>query len=513
MKRLSPADKIFLLSERRESPMHVGGLNLFTLPEGADEQSFLHALADNLRMADKFQHPFGERLKVGRAGLLGPASWVEDTSLDLDYHIRHSALPKPGRYRELFGLVSRLHGTLMDRNRPLWELHLIEGLQNRQFAVYSKFHHAAVDGIRAINLIQSMYSSDPNEHTHDSPLSLAAGERFRKALQSQRQSAAAPTGAELNNVAEALKKQFGSSLHLARALGRITRAWARLGVGDELRVPWVDVPQSPINTRIDGARRFVAQSFPFARVSAVGREFDSTLNDVVLAMCAGALRRQLQSQGGLPDESLKALVPISLRAPGDLESGNAVGAISADLATHIVDPIDRFVAIQASMKAGKSLYDQLSAREALLLNAVALSPALLVYPLGLIRRFPPFSTTISNVPGPRQQMYWNGAALNGIYPANIVVDGVALSITLVSCHDQLDFGVTACSRSLPQAQRFIDYLEESLAELEQALGIAPPVDARPAPKKSRGRKRGAAGQAKKPGAVAPHRATAASGDT
>jgi diacylglycerol O-acyltransferase len=118
MKRLGAADKIFLLAERRESPMHVGGLNLFTLPDGADEQRFLHGLADNLRMADAFQHPFGERLKVGRAGLLGPASWVEDTSLDLDYHIRHSALPRPGRYRELFALVSRLHGTLMDRNRP-----------------------------------------------------------------------------------------------------------------------------------------------------------------------------------------------------------------------------------------------------------------------------------------------------------------------------------------------------------------------------------------------------------
>ncbi len=128
-----------------------------------------------------------------------------------------------------------------------------------------------------------------------------------------------PSGEAISNVVEALKKQFDSSLHLVGALGRITRAWARLGAGDTLRVPWVDVPQSPINTRIDGARRFVAQSFPLARLRAVGRAFDGTLNDAVLAMCAGALRRQLQSQGGLPDESLKALVPISLRAPGDLE--------------------------------------------------------------------------------------------------------------------------------------------------------------------------------------------------
>ncbi len=471
MKLLSPADKLFLLAERRESPMHVGGLNLFTLPDGVDEQEFLHNLADNMRLANSFQHPFSMRLKIGRTGILGPVSWKEDASLDLDYHIRHGALPKPGRYRELFSLVSRLHGTLMDRNRPLWELNLIEGLQNRQFAVYSKFHHAAVDGIRAVSLIQSMFSSDPDERINDSPLSLEAGERYRKALQSQQQLIEPPDVSEIENVANALKKQFDSSAQLARALGRVARTWALQGRGDALQVPWFKVPPSPINTRIDGARRFVAQSFDFARIKAVGKALDGTLNDAVLAMCAGALRRQLESQNGLPDESLKAMVPISLRKPGDLDSGNAVGAISADLATNIADPVDRFVAIQASMRAGKSLYDNLSAREAMLLNVLVQTPALLVYPLGLITRFPPISTTISNVPGPRHKMYWNGATLNGIYPASIVVDGVALNITLVSYHDQLDFGITACRRSLPQAQRFIDYLEESLAELERALGI------------------------------------------
>ena len=156
MKRLSLIDAGFLLAEKRETPMHVAGLHLFTLPQGANEQTFLHRLADGLRSADSFQSPFGERLKVGRLGLLGPAYWETDDSLDLDYHIRHSALPKPGRYRELFALVSRLHSTLLDRNRPLWEMHLIEGLQNRQFAVYSKFHHAAIDGVRSIHLTQSM---------------------------------------------------------------------------------------------------------------------------------------------------------------------------------------------------------------------------------------------------------------------------------------------------------------------------------------------------------------------
>ena len=166
MKKLSVIDSAFLMLESRETPMHVGGFNLFTLPEGADEQEFLHGLAAGMRTADALQPPFGDKLKVGRLGMLGPLYWEPDTALDLDYHIRHSALPKPGRFRELFALVSRLHGTLLDRNRPLWETHLIEGLPDRQFAVYSKFHHAAIDGVRSIHLQQSMYSADPRERIH-----------------------------------------------------------------------------------------------------------------------------------------------------------------------------------------------------------------------------------------------------------------------------------------------------------------------------------------------------------
>ena len=151
MQKLSLLDAGFLMLESREQPMHVGGLHLFDLPPGVDEQTFLHGLADGMRTAEAFQPPFGDRLKFGRLGAFGSVYWEPDPSLDLDYHIRHSALPKPGRYRELFALVSRLHGTLLDRNRPLWEMHLIEGLQNRQFAAYTKTHHAAVDGARSVS--------------------------------------------------------------------------------------------------------------------------------------------------------------------------------------------------------------------------------------------------------------------------------------------------------------------------------------------------------------------------
>lgn len=466
MRRLGFLDSAFLLAESRETPMHVGSVNLFTLPRDVNEKTFLHELTDQMKSADSIQPIFGERLKRGLLGALGPQYWDDDDALDLNYHIRHSALPKPGRYRELFTLVSRLHATLLDRNRPLWEMHLIEGLQDRQFAVYSKYHHAAIDGVRSMHLTQSMFSTSARARMHDSPLSLEAMERYRESLQ---RAAIPPSETELRNVAEAIKSTYDSGAHLLGALKQFSSAW--MGRGGALSLPWLDVPKSPINTHVDGARRFVAQSWPFARIRAVGKALDGTFNDAVLAMCAGALRRYLQRQQGLPGESLKAMVPVSLRKEGDIDSSNAVGAISADLGTNIKDPLKRFALIQASTRAGKAMYNEMSARESELFMQVTQLPGVLLIPLGLIGRFPPYNTVVSNVPGPRQTMFWNGARLQGIYPASIVSEGVALNITLVSYGKNVDFGIVACRRTMPQVQRLIDDMEDALVELEDAAGL------------------------------------------
>ncbi len=485
MRRLSLTDTGFLLTEKRETPMHVAGLHLFRLPADADEHTFLHTLADTLRATEEFQPPFGDRLKLGPLGLLGPVHWEPDDSLDIDYHVRHSALPKPGRYRELFALVSRLHSQLLDRDRPLWMIHLIEGLQDRQFAAYLKFHHAAIDGVRGIHLTQSMYSTDPGERMRYSPLSMQAAETYQQGLGLA--AGEPPTERELANVAEILKAGFDSGGHVLGALRRLAGAW--MDPDSPLMIPWRRVPHSPINTKIDGARRFVAQSWPFARIRAVGKALDGTFNDAVLAMCAGALRRYLMDVRGLPKESLKAMVPISLRRPDDIESSNAVGAISANLATNLRDPVRRVRAIQASMQAGKQMFQELSAREAQLVMQVFQLPLLFLDGLGLTARFPPYSTVISNVPGPREQLYWNGARLEGIYPASIVLDGFALNITLVTVADHVDFGITACRRTLPHIQRFIGHLEDALVELEQATGIDTPATKPPGTRKAAAKKK------------------------
>ena len=469
MRRIDLSDAAFLYAEKRETPMHVGGLSLYTLPEGVNELEFIDGLRFGPTGAKDLRRPFGEFVSTGRAGPLGPMYWDEDDHFDIDYHFRHSALPKPGRYRELFALVSRLHSTLLDRSRPLWELHVIEGLQNRQLAVYMKMHHATIDGVAAMQLAQSVCSSDPSDRYFDLPMSQRAYKRHLKTIGAGRKRRVVPNERELRAVADALKQQFDTSVHLFGALRRFGGAF--FGRSGNLSVPWHNVPRTSINTRVGGARRFVAQSWELQRIKSVCAATGGTVNDIVLAMCSGALRRYLQGHHELPAHSLKAMAPVSLREKGDYEAGNAVGFITADLATNIDDPEKRLRAIQDSMQAGKALLQGLSNREALIFMQLTQIPALLTTALGLSAQFPAFSTVISNVPGPREKLYWNGASLDGIYPASIVFDGFAMNITLVSYNESLDFGIAACRRSLPEVQRMIDYLEEALLELEEVAGL------------------------------------------
>jgi diacylglycerol O-acyltransferase len=489
MRRIELADAAFLYAEKRETPMHVGGVTLYTLPKGVSVQDFVGDIIMDGLSADDFREPFGEFVATGRAGPMGPLYWEKDASIDMDYHVRHSALPSPGRFRELFALVSRLHSTLLDRNRPLWELHIIEGLQNHQLAVYMKMHHAAIDGVASMQLTQSVCSTDPAFRIYDLPMSMKAYQRHLATVGAGKARRVAPNEAELRSVADALKQQFDSSAQILGALRRFGGAF--FGRSGNLAVPWHNVPRTSINTRVGGARRFVAQSWDFDRIQAVCKAIDGTVNDLVLAMCSGALRRYLIGHHELPKHSLKAMAPVSLREKDDFSAGNAVGFITADLATNTEDPEQRLRTIQASMRAGKDLLKGLSSREAMIFMQLTQLPALLTTMLGMAAQFPAFSTVISNVPGPRQQLFWNGARLDGIYPASIVFDGFAMNITLVSYARSLDFGIVACRRSLPEIQRMIDYLEEALVELEEVAGL----------RSAGGKKSAAKLRAKKPAAA------------
>ncbi len=468
-KKMSFTDTSFLVLENRRTPQHVASLALFSFPKGVDRSEYLRFLDECLRQGEEFVVPFGHTVKTGPLGLLGPAYWEKDEAMDLDYHVRHSALPKPGRYRELFALVSRLHSTFLDRNRPLWEAHLIEGLQNDQFALYTKVHHAMVDGVRGSQLVKQIYSNNPKEKSLFSPFSVEARELYRGKLPPRQEPVRDVKTKDLRVVAEFLSSQFDHSVNLSKAFMNFAKVWT--GKNPALSTPWYKVPKSPINHQVYSARRYVAQSWPMERIRAVGRAYDGTLNDAVMAMCSGALRKYLLSTGQLPRKPLKAMTPVSIRAADDLDSANAISFIAADLATHMADPASRAAAIQRSMNAGKEQLKTMTRKEIELYTSITHSPMLLFSLIGMADAFPAYSTTISNVPGSTEQLYWNGARLDGMYPVNIVVDGAAVNFTLQSNFDRLDFGIVACRRSVPNMQRLIDYLEESLAELEDAFGL------------------------------------------
>jgi WS/DGAT/MGAT family acyltransferase len=454
MRLLGPVDVGFATVETRETPMHVGGLLLLRLPEGAGPDA-VRELYEDFTSTTAYRRPFDEKL-VHPASLLGLPHWATDTELDLEYHVRHSALPRPGRYRELFVLVSRLHGTLLDRSRPLWEFHLIEGLQSGQVALYGKFHHSVMDGIAAMRILQGMLSEDPDGRKPH-PWSAAAA----VARPSRAPSRAAET------VASATERQLGNVGAAVRALTRAFKGRDRPS-DQRMALPF-EAPRTPLNVRVTGARRFVAQSYALARVDATRAVFGATVNDIVLAMCSTALRRYLEEYGGgVPAQPLTAMAPVSVRPTDGDDFGNALSITFVNLATHLTDPIERLRVIQASMRDGRSIIQELSSSEVMLYTALIGAPAMAPALLGLGAVLPATNVVISNIPGPRKQMYWNGARLEGMYPVSIVFHGLAVNITVTSYAGSLDFGIVACRRAVPRVQRIIDFLEDGLAELEQA---------------------------------------------
>ncbi len=456
MKALSPIDNGFLTGETRQTPMHVGGLVLLRPPAGTGIDNLADIYRDCISETE-FRRPFDQKL-VHPASRAGYPHWEKDPAFDVEYHVRHSALPRPGRYRELFALVSRLHGSLLDRTRPLWEFHLIEGLESGQFAMYTKMHHAMIDGMAGMRMLQASLSEDPDER--GLPVIWSAGMNKRRPPRPE------PSKMTLAIAAEAVQSQLGSIPGAVRALTHAVSSLRR-PADERMALPFQS-PRSSFNTRITGARRFVAQSYSMERIDQARKKLDATVNDIVLAMCSSALRRYLQDYGdGVPDQPLTAMAPVSIRPSDGDDYGNAVSAILVNLGTHIADPIRRIETIRASVNDGKALVSELTYREVLQYTMLMGGPMFAPTLLGVADRLPAFNVVISNVPGPKKPMYWNGARLEGLYPVSIVFHGSALNFTVSSYAGSLDFGITACRRSVPRVQRFIDFLEDGLKELER----------------------------------------------
>ena len=463
---IDPTATGFLLAENRNMPMHVGGLQLFEKPDGAGAdyvREMYEAMRDVDEIAPLFlKHP---HRSVRTAGQL---VWKPDLQFDAHHHVRHSALPAPGRYRELFELCSRLHSTRLAWERPLWESHVIEGLADDRVALYTKTHHALVDGVSAMRLLQSVLTTDPDQRGMPAPWA-ARPPRPRVGDAEQH----GPGLAEVP--LQALRSALAMTSEAAGLPGALVRTLSH-GVRNETSAVSFHAPRTIFNQKITGARRFAAEDWPVERLRAIGKATGTTLNDVVMAMCSGAIRAYLLELDALPDAPLVAMVPVGLNAKqsqvASAEGGNAVGAVMVQLATDLPDAAARLRAVHESMRAGKEALSQMTPVQILAMSALGQAPMILAPLLrmqGIVR--PPYNLIISNVPGPRTTHYWNGARLVGAYPLSIPINGMALNITCTSYDGQMAFGLTGCRRTVPHLQRLLAHLENEVAALEKAAGV------------------------------------------
>lgn len=458
-KLLKVNDSAWLYAESHRTPMQVAMLATFSVPE--DRPDFVGDLYARWREIRDFQPPFNYLLRATPV-----PSWQEldADQIDLDYHLRHSALPRPGSQRELGVLVSRLHSAKMDRRYPLWECHLIEGLEGGQWSMYMKVHHSQIDGVGGVRLLKRILSADPDARDMLPPWAVGTRGPDQSGLP-ERPEQATPQSTGSNGTGHSPTRD---GLAVASSLGR-TYAESFLGRSEPERAVPFRTPKTLFNGRIHTPRRFATQHYPIDRLRVLAAANGASLNDVFLTICGGALRRYLIDADALPAEPLIANVPVSVRPEGAAGVGNAITFLYSSLGTDLADPLDRMHAIQASTRLGKERLPQVGGLAMDAYTAVLMAPFLSQAILGFGGRGRPASNVvISNVPGPAETRYLDGSRLEELYPVSLLFNGQALNITAVSYDGQFNIGFTGCRDSIPSLQKIAVYAGDELDALEAA---------------------------------------------
>jgi WS/DGAT/MGAT family acyltransferase len=492
MKQLSGLDASFLHLETPEMPMHVGGLNVFELPKdyrGDFHEDVKAHIVSRMHLASIFT----KKLALMPFDMANPV-WVDDDAVDIDYHIRKITLPKPGTMAQLETYVGRLHSSLLDRSRPLWEFYVFDGMKPGQAAFYSKIHHAALDGKGGEALAQAMLDITPVPRTV-------------KKAEPRHGAVYQPSVNDL--VGAAFRNNLAQYWKLIKLLPAAARAIGDLALpakGEDGKRPAGMLknfklgPKTPLNVAITNQRAFSTVKISLAEAREIGKAFDGSLNDAVMAICSGALRRYLASRDALPDKTLVAAVPVSLREEGNTELNNQVSMMLLNLATDIADPRKRTREI---VKASKAMKQTLKSVKSVMptdfpsLGAPWLMSGLVsLYGRSRLadKMAPIANVAISNVPGANVPLYLAGARMTTYFPVSIVVHGVALNITVQSYDGNLDFGLIACRRAVPDIRDLARMMTESHEELlDAARRVAVPVEVKtsvaikakaPAPEKS-----------------------------
>src|SRR5947208_666286 len=504
-RKLSSMDASFLYLETPEMPMHVGSMAIFRLPEdhkGDFFEDFNAMIASRLHVAPILK----ARLEKAPLDIDHP-SWVEDDQFDIDRHIFRGSLPAPHDRATLERIVGWMHAKLLNRARPLWEFYVFEGMKDNEIGLYSKMHHACIDGGAGAALTNMIYDITPVPRQVEPPAARKVTQEPRdiaanlidsyQALWTQPfDSSATRKGLELPRTG---KSDLGSILFdnamfqietavkfaasvptmlksMSEVIGKVTDPKSRDSLASMASPPTI------LNKTISSERSFAGVSISLSRAKALAKLSGGKLNDVVLALASGVVRRYLLSKGALPNKSLTAAVPISLREEGNTDSNNQVFGMICSIATNVEDPKARLEAIIAQSTKSKEMSHPLRALMPQVSNLSMLGAPIVVQIMALLYSrtnlsdvLPPAANvTISNVPGPRQTLYAAGAELLHIFPVSISTHGLALNITVQSYRDQLDFGFIAGANIIPHVQVLCDLLPEEFAALQAAF--APPPD-------------------------------------
>jgi diacylglycerol O-acyltransferase len=450
--RMNPLDAVWLMMETNDTPMHVGVLAIFKKPPKAGEK-FLSQWAAQWREHRQLTSPWNYRLSDQRGTSINPR-FVETTDFEFDYHFRHSALPAPGGERELGLMVSRLHSNALDRFRPLWEFHLIEGLDKERFAFYLKVHHALIDDINGIPMLLSALSSSAKNR--DMPPIWAQPLASKAAVDGEKRMGGLGTSTQAINA-------------LAKATSGLVRSAFGRNKNGSLLLPR-GAPRSTLNRQINTQRRFATQQFQQQRIERLAKDTGSTVNEVLAYLCGSSLRRFFKEYNTLPAKPLIGALPVSLNEQNERLPGNAIAGIRVALGTHIGDPQARLKAIKASMRQVRKDRASLPEEAA---TAYVLMRAAPIYSsqIPVVGRFVPpvFNLGISNTPGPERPRYFNGARLDAIFPVSQLMQFSALSIDCVSYAGTLNIGFTGARDTLPHLQRLAVYTRRALEDLEELL--------------------------------------------
>jgi diacylglycerol O-acyltransferase len=456
--KLNALDLALLSLEKQTTPVNVASLTILQIPENY-QGNYARDLITELEQQPPGA-PFNQKLSSEHVTSM--PSWIEDEQFDIHYHVRHSALPKPGTQEDLLELISRMHSRLLDKQRPLWEFYLIEGLEGNRIAMYMKMHHACIDGMGGVELMENCFSLAEQDQV------IAPWSGLKKPRQPKVQTEKPSLAESAINLGKGVSKAGG-------LVQDISKLFANQGLkivglkSDEAPVPFT-APKSLFNVPITGTRRFAVSSMDLDEIKAVGKQAGATVNDMILAMCSGALRQYMQDRQKLPDKPLIATVPVSVRQLH--RTGNQITYVMANLATDEGDSLKRLAKIGESTKSAKEEVQEVAVEAATGFAVIAQGFTAALNQLNITGFVPPpANVTISNVPGPKQPLYFGRAKLTAMYPLSVLIDGQSLNITVVSYCDKISFGFMACRDILPDVDVLADYVDEAFESIKRRLAL------------------------------------------